>query len=157
MSKILDRFKAALVAVFLCLSLGACSTISTLGDYVSENPLVAQIATRQAVAQYIAEGGSIEEENARAQAVQKRIEKVLIYLEGDPKASPADLLVVIDSSIDWSELTYRDRLLVQDIVSLIERELEAAVDDIKISESTRIALSIMFETAISAAEIYLSR
>lgn len=146
-------FGAAIIAVFLCLIQG-CSTFETLGDYVSENPLIAQVATRQAVAQYIAEGDSLEEEIARAQSVKNRIKKVLIFLDGDPEAKVSDLMVVINDSIEWDELTFRDRLLVQDIVKLVEDELEEAVE---IDDSVRVVLSVMLETAISAAQIYINR
>lgn len=145
--------RAALVAVFLC-AVSACSTFETLGDYVSENPLIAQVATRQAVAQYIAEGDSIEDEIRRARAVEMRIKKVLLFLDGDPEARVDQLMTVIDDSIEWDELTLRDRLLVESIVRLVESELEQVN---QIDESVRLVLSVMFETAISAARLYINR
>lgn len=145
--------RAALVAVFLCAA-SACSTFESLGDYVSDNPLIAQVATRQAVAQYIAEGDSIEEELRRARAVEMRIKKVLLFLDGDPEARVDQLMTVIDDSIEWDELTLRDRLLVESIVRLVERELEQVNE---IDDSVRLVLSVMFETAISAARIYINR
>lgn len=150
MSKII---RAALVAVFLCAA-SACSTFESLGDYVSENPLIAQVATRQAVAQYIAEGDSIEEEIKRARAVELRIKKVLLFLDGEPEARVDQLMTVIDDSIEWDELTLRDRLLVESIVLLVERELEQVNE---IDDSVRLVLSVMFETAISAARLYINR
>lgn len=147
--------KAAFIAVFLCLFSG-CSTIETLGDYVADNPLVAQIATRQAVAQYIAEGETIEDEIERARHVQKRIQKVMLYLDGEPKARVDELMAVIDGSIDWEELTFADRMLVQEIVNLVEVELSKAEQPV-IPESTKIVLRTLFETAISAASLYAYR
>lgn len=143
-------------AIFLALlfSLTGCSTFDSLGDYVSSNPLVASIATRQAVASYIAQGESLEEEYQRAEQVQRRIQKVLIYLDSDAEATAYDLMRVINDSINWDELTLQDRLLVQDIVSLVENEL-SAVQVGAISGETKLALAGLFETAISAARLYM--
>lgn len=151
--KFTSLLQAALVAVFLCL--GGCQAITTLGDYVSENPLVAQIATRQAVAQYISAGETIEEEIERAEQVKKRITKVLLFVDENAEATVPDLMAVIDDSIEWEQLTIQDRLLVQDIVALVEAELQKATEPI-IPESTRIVLVTLFRTALSAAEIYVA-
>lgn len=159
----IESIKAAICAVFLCLTLvltsaliTACSTFELVSDYVSDNPLIAQLATRQAVAQYIAEGETLEEEIARAQSVKKRITKVLLFVDENARATVPELMAVIDSAIDWDELTYHDRLLVQDIVRLVEIELEEATGP-RIPEEARIVLVTLFRTAISAAQMYASR
>ena len=158
-----SSIKTALVAVFLCVAfaitagtLTACSSLELVSDYVSDNPLLAQVATRQAVAQYISDGETIEDEIERAQQVKKRIAKVLLFVDEESSASVSQLMTVIDSSIEWDELTYQDRLLVQDIVSLVEIELQSATEPI-ITESTKLVLRTLFETALSAASLYLRR
>ncbi|KZZ67826.1 hypothetical protein A3765_10555 [Oleiphilus sp. HI0130] len=160
---LISKVKAALVAVFLCLgfvfaavAITACSTFELARDYVSDNPLIASIATRQAVAQYIASGHSIEDEISRAEQVQKRITKVLLFVDENASATVDDLMQVINSSIEWEQLTHQDRLLVQDIVVLVESELQKASEP-TLSEPTRIVIVAMLRTALSAAQLYASQ
>lgn len=149
--------QTALVAVFLCLFSG-CSTLNTLGDYVGENPLFASIATRTAVNHYIAAGDSVQDEIRRAEQIQKRVTKALLFLEGDPNATVGELMAVIDQSIKWGELNSLDQALVIDIMRLVEQELLKHQErQPKITNSARIALVALFETAIDSARLYLER
>lgn len=141
---------AALVAVFLCL-VSACAPISSLADYASDNPLLASVAMRQAVATYIARGETLDEEHARADAVIERGERVRSMLEGDPEASKGELLSMLNRSIDWSQLAPEDRILVIEILALLEHELERV--DV-LDKETRLTLGDLFTTAISAAQLY---
>lgn len=150
--------KAALVAVFLCLSLVGCSVMETLGDYLNENPVFTSMATRQAVGRYIAAGKTVEEERERAADVQRRISKVMHYVDGNPTTSIDTLLAIIDSNIEWEKLEPVDRLLVQDVVMLVEVELRKYESEANVlSDTTSIAIKALFQTAISAAQIYLSK
>lgn len=149
----------SLMLVFLCLVSG-CSTImqsvETLGDYVSENPVFASVVTRQAVARYIGAKDTAEERQARAEDVTRRIKKVELYLEGNPETTVDALMITIDSAIDWDELNPEDRMLVADIVILVEAELrEYEVENDPIDSTALIAIKGLFKVAISAAQIYL--
>lgn len=149
-------FIGALVALFLCLS--GCSAIQTLGDYVNENPVFANIAARQAVAAYIAKGDTLEEQAERAEQVNRRINKALIFLDGNPEATVDSLLEVVDSSIDWDELNPQDRMLVEDILALVEDRLkEYEVENSPIKEATAIAVKTLLETAGHASKLYLAK
>lgn len=146
---------AALVAVFLCLNLSSCSTIDSLSDYVNENPVFASIAARQAVGRYISAAKTPEAEAQRAADVQKRINKVMAYLDGDPETNVDGLLNVIDSAIDWAELVPADRILVTDVVTLIEGELRKyETQTPEISDTAKIAIRSLLKVAVSAAEYY---
>lgn len=147
---------AAFFAVFLCLS--GCSAINTLGDYVSENPVFASIAARQAVARYISAGGDQAAQTERANDVNRRIGSAINYLDGNPQTTVDELLLTIDAQIDWHKLHPSDRVLVKDIVRLVELELrEYEVEHEPIKDSARIAIKALLETAIDAAQIYLAK
>jgi len=146
--------KAALIAVFLCVS--GCSTFETLGDYVRENPVFTSIATRQAVARYIAAGETEAEQSERGLNVSKTSDKVIAVLEGNPTTTVDTLLLTIDSAIDWGELSPPDRILVTDIIVLVESELRKyEVEYSPIDDNARVAIRGLFEVAKSAAQIYL--
>lgn len=136
-----------LATVFLCL--GGCAPLNALSDSVSDNPLLASFAMRQAVAQYIAQGETLDEEHKRADQVIERGEKVRAMLEGD--ATKGALLKAINRSIDWQELTPADRILVIEIIALLEHEL---ADVEAIDDQVRLTLADLFSTAISAARLY---
>lgn len=149
--------KAAFIAVFLCL-ITACSAIETVGDYLNENPVFASMAARQAVGRYIAAGDTLEDEKARAANVKERITRVLDFIDGNPETDVDGIMLVVDSVIDWDQLSPADRLLVQDVVLLVEQELRKHQrDKYQLSESASIAIKALFKTAVHTAEIYLRR
>ena len=146
-----------LVLLGLLAVLSGCTAFNTLGDYINENEVLTSIAARQAVAHYIAAGDTIEAENKRAKQIETRLERIAHYIDGNPKATSDSLLALVNASIDWGELERADKLLVEDIMTLLEKELKQYDSGGGLSESSRIALRGLFDTAISAARIYLSR
>lgn len=151
----INALMAVLVTVFLCLPITSCSTIESLGDYINENPVFASIAARQAVGRYISAADTPEAEAQRASDVQNRITKVMAYVDGNPSGSVDGLLAVIDTAIDWDELVPADRMLVTDIVTLIEGELRQYDNQTpEISDTTKIAVRALLKVAVSAAEYY---
>ena len=137
------------------LFLGGCSAINTIGDYINENPVFASMAVRQAVSRYIAAADTIEAESARANAVQSRINKTMVYIDGNPTTTVDSLMAVVDSSIDWAELIPADRMLVTDIIGLVEIELRKHESETPgIGDGTKLALRTLLKTAINAAEYY---
>lgn len=154
--KLSNTLKAAFIAVFLCL--GGCSTIETLGDYVRENPVFASVASRQAVAAFISTGETEAEQQEKARQVNSTISKALIYLDGDPKATVDTLMDMVANEIDWDDLTIQERFLVKDIMTLVEFELRKyEVQNSPFTDETKIAIRGLFETAASAAAIYLAK
>ncbi len=132
--------------------LSACTTLETINDYISENDMLTSIAARQAVGRYIAAGDTLEAETRRAESVVDILNKVNSFIDGNPKASPGDILKVVESNIKWDKLETSDRMLVSDILFLLNKELETKDEAPKL-----IAIRALFDTAISAARVYLLR
>lgn len=146
-----------IILAFLITILAGCSTLESLGDYINENEVFTSVMVRQSVSRYIASGDSLEAEKKRALQVETRLERILRYVDGNPKATSAGLMTLIESTIDWDELERADKLLVEDILTILRDELSQYAAKPKLSESTQIALRGLFETAISAARVYLMR
>lgn len=149
--------KKLLLVLVSAVLISGCSAINTLGDFINENELLTSAAARHAVSHYIAAGDTIEAENNRARQIETRLTRVLAYVEGNPAATTDDLMTLVESTIDWSQLDTKDKLLVQDILMLLEKELDKYDSQERLKESTMVALRGLFNTAISAAQIYLSR
>lgn len=142
------------IILFTALMVG-CSTFEKIGDFVSENQLLTSIAVRQAVSRYISAGDTIEKEDARALAVETRLERIIKYLDGNPKATADQIIEVAESSIDWEQLEISDQLLVMDLLSMLKKELESK--DLDVNPESLIAIRSLFETAISAARVHLMK
>jgi len=150
--------KKLLIALLTMFTLAGCSTLESLGDYISENDVLTSIATRQAVARYIAAGDTIEAEQKRAKQVETRLARIVKYVDGNPIATVDGLMNIIESSIDWNELETADKFLVNDILTLLKSEFDKYGKEQKgLSEKSRIAIRSLFDTAMSAARIYLMR
>lgn len=148
--------KNIIVCIVVLLMVG-CSTIETLGDYVSENELFTSIAARQAVGRYIAAGDTLESENERARDVESILTKANKYLDGNPIATTDGLFEVVNSSIKWDSISISDRILIQDILLLLKSELQEYELENNITDKSKIAIRSLFDTAISAARVYLMR
>lgn len=149
--KLVKRIQAATIAVFLCAVtlLGGCSTIETLGDFVKENPVKASFAFRYATATFIERGSTEEQRQARAEEVERVGNDVLAYIDSNPRISTNSVMSYLDSRIDWGSLNTADRILVMDILTIVESELsthEIANPLINVRE--------LLETIVSAAVIY---
>lgn len=149
--------KKIILVLITALFFTGCAAVNTFGDLVNDNELWASALTRHAVSRYIAAGDTIDAEERRAKQVETRLSRVLEYIEGNPSATSGDLMALVESTIDWGELDRADKLLVQDILAILEKELEQYETREGLKESTRIALRGLFDTAISAARIYLER
>lgn len=149
--------KNIILAIITAVVLTGCAAFETLGDYINENEVFTSIATRQAVARYIAAGDTLEAETRRAKQVEHRLEVIKEYVKGNPRATVDGLLAIVDSSIDWDGLQDADKLLVKDILTLLKGELDQYKDKPELSENAQVAIIGLFDTAISAARIYLMR
>jgi hypothetical protein len=66
-------------------------------------------------------------------------------------------MLLVESSIEWDQLDTADKLLVTDILALLKKELERYKGKQGLSDTAQIAIRGLFETAISAARVYLMR
>jgi len=156
--KLTNYLATAFMAVFLCVAFTGCTTFEALEDFVSDNPVLTQIAARQAVGHYIAKGRTVTSENKRALDVHTRITKYLAFIDGNPQTTINQLSAVIKTSIPWDKLTPSDRMLVTDIVGYIEAELRRSKpEDQGISEETTFAIKTLLQTAADTAQLYLDR
>lgn len=140
-----------LIAVVLLLILSGCSTLAGISDYVNENPLVADIATRQAVARYIEQG---ENTGTRADSVVRVVTNLETWLDGSPTVTVESLIVTLNSLINWDNLSPADTLLVQDLTALIVWKLSSAEDEGDLTPDTLLGLRSLLVTARRAATLY---
>jgi len=144
----------SLIFVLAVLSLGfipGCSFLQSVGDQIDENRVLVSLATSQVVSRYIEAAGNVDAQKSRASDVQRRINKVLAYVDGKPRATTDRLLSVIDSVIDWDKLSISDRILVLEIVRLVKSELISAQNN----EVEIVAIRDLLKTAISIAKMFL--
>lgn len=148
--------KTIKIALLLILLTG-CSALNTFGDYVNDNPLLADITTRQVVGRYIAAGDTVETEGKRATKVISTLTEALTYINGNPLASVSGLLLVVNNSINWDSLNPNDKILIMDIMAVLKQELSKHQEENNLSKDSQLAIRDLFETAISTAKIYEAR
>jgi hypothetical protein len=149
--------KYLIFSLFVMFGFSGCAAIETLGDYVSENKIFTSALARQATARYIAAGEDLDAEYKRAKQVVTRLSRVQEYIDGNPSATVDGLMALVESTIEWDQLDVADRILVQDILALLSDELEGYKQEPGLSANSRIAIKALFDTAISAARVYLMR
>jgi len=151
----MKRLIKSFIFVLLVLSLGfsgGCSFLQSVGDKIDENQVLVSLATSQVVSRYIEAAGNIDAQKSRAKDVQRRINKVLAYVDGEPQTTVDQLLSVIDSVIEWEKLSISDRILVIEIVRLVKSELIRTEND---SPVDLVALRPLLETAVLIAQMFL--
>lgn len=146
--------KVALVAVVLA-AVTACSLVERAGIFVNDNPVVADMVVRQAVARYIdaADGG--EAKSQRAADVKIVVERTTKFLDGNPQSSVTGIMAVLDSNIAWDRLSAVDRLLVQDIMLMVQIQLAEKQAEDQLSADTVLAIRSLLRTAITAANTFI--
>ncbi len=145
----------SLILVISIISLGfipGCSFLQNVGDKINENQVLVSLATSQVVSRYIEAAGDISAQKSRAEDVQRRINKVLAYVDGNPATSVDALLIVIDQSISWEALSISDRVLVLEIVRLVKSEL---VRTQKNSSVDTVLIRDLLQTAVLIAQMFL--
>lgn len=147
-------------AIALILVLGSalligCGVLERSADFVDRNPIVADLAMEQAVARYISAGKTEQDWAQRAEAVSSRMALAERYLQGDPSATVAELVGVVEASIDWGSLSPGDRQLVRIIMRLAQEQLEQAVADGYASGYDTLAVRQLIETAGRTAQLFL--
>lgn len=147
-------------AIALILVLGSalligCGVFERSAEFVERNPIVADLAMEQAVARYISAGKTEQDWAQRAEAVSSRMALAERYLQGDPSATVAELVGVVEASIDWSSLSPGDRQLVRIIMRLAQEQLEQAVADGYASGYDTLAVRCLIETAGRTAQLFL--
>jgi hypothetical protein len=146
-------FAIVLVGVMVfCIS--ACGAIERVGQWLDDNPVIAQVAVTQAVARFIEAGDSVEriaERKADAIAV---LTKTLSYLDGNPRSRVDAIFAVLNAHIDWDAMSPPDRLLLVEVIRFVQTDLERKQESNQLSEDAALAIRALLQTALRAAEQY---
>jgi len=138
------------------LALLALACASLCGCAALKDPaaaLVADAATRQAVFRYIDSGDTEDAKSERARHVVEAVRKVDAFLEGNPRATAAGVIDVVRAYVDWDELAPADRLLVQDILALVELSLQNKQHEGLLDPQAVVSVRRMLNTAVTAAAL----
>jgi hypothetical protein len=144
-------YKQYMVLMVPLLILSGCAQLAAISDYVNENPLVADIATRQAVARYVEAG---DDTSTRAAGVVRVVGNLELFLDGNPQATVEALITVINSSINWDNLSISDRLLAEDLIAILVIKLDQVVSDGEMDAGELLGIRSLLVTARRAAELY---
>jgi hypothetical protein len=140
MNRIRLAIAAAFVAVLLC---GACAQLAGVSDWVNENPHTADLVISQSIARYIE---SSDDQPATAARVEATVATAINYLDGNPTATLDQLLQVVNDSINWDSLSISDRILVQDLIGLVQVQLVDIQVSGELSEDEKIGIRSMLNT-----------
>jgi hypothetical protein len=138
-----------LILVLLVGLMSGCSTLETLGDYVKDNPVKASFAFRYATAKYIDSGKTDAIKDRRANEVVSTSSKVLAFIDDNPTVSVSDVMQYLDAVIDWGSLDVADRMLVNDILQIVEADLS-----VHETQNPLVNIRELLDTVISAALLY---
>lgn len=141
------------LVLLLAIAAAACSVLDSIGTYANDNPLLVDAATRQAVYRYVDAGGTEAAKTNRAKHVVDAVVDLDGFLEGNPTASVSTLLAVIDSHVKWDELAVVDRLLVEDIMTLVKLSLEAKQEQGVLSDDAVVGIRALLRTAVQTASL----
>lgn len=145
--------KKLFLALCALVVISGCQVFKSIGEYANENPIAVQIVTRQAVFRYIDAGDTQAAKDSRAASVMDVVQRADAFLEGNPVASVDTLLQVVDSAINWEGLSAADRLLVQDVMTLVALSLEQRQSEGLLDEDAVIGLRAILRTSVEAAEL----
>lgn len=134
------------VTLALLLLVSGCATLNT-------NPLLVDMAVRQAVLRYIDAGDSEADKHKRAAAVVAVVQKADSFLEGEPQADVSTLLLVVDHAINWDALSPADRMLLSDVMTLVKHALQEKQSEGILDGAALVGLRALFETAATTAAL----
>lgn len=143
-----------IIVVLLCVLMAGCATTHKLVSYMQSNPLVVDMATKQAVFRYIDAGETDADKVARAGQVRDTLDKVEYFLEGNPTASSATLLLVVKANVDLDQLEPSDRLLVEDVFTIIESNIAKSEQAGLLSADAVIRIRVLIRTLVQTAELF---
>jgi len=138
-----------LILLFFSFSVLGCSSLT----YLKDNPVFIDVATRQSVARYIDAGETEADKNKRGREVIETVGKVLDDLDGFPLATVDELFAVVNSKIQWADLSLSDRLLVQDILALLSANLESKKREGLIGPEALIQIRKLLNTVVLTARL----
>lgn len=151
---VLARCAVIAIAVCLLLSVVSCGVIERVGEWIDENPLVAQLAVSQAVARYIEGGDSDADINKRRDDVVYVMSRTLEFIDTSTEVRADQIFDVFMGQVDWGSLTVADRLLAVEAIRLVQDSIERRVLAGELNEDTVLVLRGIVQTAIDTARYF---
>ena len=143
----MKKIRLEFFIVPLVIFLTACSVF----EFIEENPIGVRIVVRQSVAQYIENGDILN----RSQGVIDTVSRAESAIDGNPEA-PVDILVeVVKNSINFDNMTVSDRLLINDMITVVGAKLRKEQDQGKLPADTLISIRGLLNTARMTAEMFV--
>jgi len=141
---------AALVAVFLCLSITGC----TVFESINNNPETADVVIKIAVSQYIDAERDPAQRVIRATVVRDKVQKLLNRVEGNPQLTLDDLEQDFRASIGWVDLKPSDKIIADTLISNVRIQLEAKVKVGEIDPDYSVAAKTLLTMIIRTTGYY---
>ena len=139
---------------FMMIYSTGCQMASRAISYTHTNPVVVDFATKQAIVRFINAGDSIDEKSKRALKVEYAIKDVEYFLEGNPTSSAGTLLAVVKSSVNLEKLSVPDRILVNDLMLLVESNLKANESAGYLEHGAVIRVRVLLRTLLKTAAMF---
>jgi hypothetical protein len=131
------------------LFLFGCASLSGISDYVNENPLVADLAARQAAHRYINDNPD------RAVDFIEVLDNVDAQLEAGLVVTVDTLILVFEDSINFDRMSIADQELVRSLLIitqqiLVQKEIEGELDPEEL-----LGVRSLIRSARDAATLYV--
>ena len=143
------KFNVIVFIALVCWGISGCSTLETIGDYVKDNPIIASASFRYATAKYINRGDTEIERSKRSSQVIERVSKLKEFIVENPTITVSGVMQYLDETIDWGEMDLSDRILIQDILTIVKADL--SVHEVS---NPLVNIKELLDTVISAALLY---
>lgn len=144
----------ALIALIALAALAGCQSFNKALSYAQSNPIIVNVATKQAVARFVNGGDTPEAKTARALEVERVVRSVEHFLEGNPTASSKTILLVLKANVDFDALSVADRLLVDDILTVVEANLSKNEQAGLLDDRAVIRIRVLLRTLMQTAALF---
>lgn len=144
-----------LLVLVVALSITGCASMQQTGAALTTAPQSAKIVVQYATMKYIEKAGTYPAQQSRAMRVIDVASRAQIFVEAGTASTVPLLEQAVRDGIDWSRFTPADRLLVDNIITLVRQELEARIGatDAPIDDRQRIVIRELLGWVIAAANI----
>lgn len=115
------------LALLAALTLGGCASMQQTGAALSTAPQSAKIVVQYAAMKFIEKAGAPSAQQARAARVVDVAGKVQGLIDAGLVSTAPLIEQAVRDSINWSQFSPADRLLVDNLIALVRQELEARI------------------------------
>lgn len=147
----MKNFKITFFSFFTAIFIMLCGC-SGISNFVDKNPLIVDIAVRESVVRYIDQGETLELKKLRALKANAVLDKVKLFVDSGEEVKVSGIIAFTNSAIDWDSLSIPDKIIIQDILLIVQAKLNSEAD--LINPETVIKLNALINTAKSATLIF---